>query len=554
MSFLARVAKRIADRVTGRGAGARTGTKSHAGGARVQGRYDAAQTSDENRRHWSMADGMSANAAHSPAVRQILRNRARYESQNNGYCKGLLRTRRNDVIGTGPRLQATAPEKFVAVDPDFGVVSEQKTPEGAASAVEARWIEWARLIGLADKLRVAEETDARDGECFGVMITNPALPDTGPQLDLRLYEADQVATPDLWWNDPHAVDGIRFDASGNPVEYHFLRAHPGDLIGDAQTYDKVPARAVIHWFDPDRPNQARGVPALAAALPLYAQLRRYTLATLTAAEVAAMISGIMKTKLPPEYNGPPNPTAQPTQRPTFDRVELERGALLSLPEGWEADAFDPAQPVAGFGEFRKEILTESGAAVNAPRNIATKSSAEYNYSSARLDHIPYRADAAIVRERRERLVLERLFRAWLREALLIPGYLPANLPPADRWTCAWQWDGTPSIDPVKDATADDIGLKNGTRNLSDVLSAQGKNWEEHLRQRAREIALARKLETENGLPPGTLYPIEPMTATPVQPLPDPEDQPDAEPAAAATGGGPGPARRATATAGRGRSR
>src|SRR5581483_6252940 len=71
----------------------------------LRARYDAALTSDNNRRHWGHADGLSANAANSIAVRRILRNRARYEVANNSYARGIVLTLANDVIGTGPRLQ-----------------------------------------------------------------------------------------------------------------------------------------------------------------------------------------------------------------------------------------------------------------------------------------------------------------------------------------------------------------------------------------------------------------------------------------------------------------
>ncbi len=71
----------------------------------LRGRYDAAVTSDDNRRHWMNADGLSADAANSSDVRRILRNRARYEIANNSYAKGIVLTLANDVIGTGPRLQ-----------------------------------------------------------------------------------------------------------------------------------------------------------------------------------------------------------------------------------------------------------------------------------------------------------------------------------------------------------------------------------------------------------------------------------------------------------------
>ncbi len=71
----------------------------------IRARYDAAATTDANRKHWANADGLSADAAASPEVRRILRNRARYEAANNSYAAGIVATLANDVVGTGPRLQ-----------------------------------------------------------------------------------------------------------------------------------------------------------------------------------------------------------------------------------------------------------------------------------------------------------------------------------------------------------------------------------------------------------------------------------------------------------------
>jgi hypothetical protein len=45
----------------------------------LHAKYDAAQTTRENLRHWAMADGLSADAAASSEVRKTLRQRARYE-------------------------------------------------------------------------------------------------------------------------------------------------------------------------------------------------------------------------------------------------------------------------------------------------------------------------------------------------------------------------------------------------------------------------------------------------------------------------------------------
>ena len=71
----------------------------------VRARFDAAQTTPDNRKHWSNADALVADAAASAEVRRTLRNRARYEVANNSYARGIVLTLANDVIGTGPRLQ-----------------------------------------------------------------------------------------------------------------------------------------------------------------------------------------------------------------------------------------------------------------------------------------------------------------------------------------------------------------------------------------------------------------------------------------------------------------
>src|SRR5262245_63903079 len=96
----------------------------------VRGRYDAASTTDDNRRHWANADGLSANAANSPDVRRVLRNRARYEVANNSYARGIVLTLANDVVGTGPRLQML-------------------TDDGEANRrIEQGFASWAKAIGL----------------------------------------------------------------------------------------------------------------------------------------------------------------------------------------------------------------------------------------------------------------------------------------------------------------------------------------------------------------------------------------------------------------------
>jgi lambda family phage portal protein len=460
---------------------------------RPRASFDAAKTTDENRNHWANADALGANAAANPGVRATLRNRSRYEAANNGYVGGMIRGRANATIGVCPRLQLTLPGDPAAPGPGADPLD---APEGPARKVERLWCLWADAVGLADKLRVMDRSETREGETFAVLGDNPALADLtgGVRFDFKVVEADQVSTPNFDPMMPGAVDGVEFDGWGNPTYYHVLRYHPGEWLTwnwavMPWEYDRLPAWRVLHVYDWDRAGQRRGVPALSAGLPLAAILRRYTLASLGAAELAAMIAGVIESDLPADGSEAPEIEA-------MDRVPFARNALLTMPAGQTAKAFPPAQPAPSYKEFKSEILTEMGRGVDAPRNTATGSSADYNYSSGRLDKIPEQQGYQIRRDRWRRLVLDVLFRNWAAEASLLPGYLPDGLPPVAEWNWGWRWDGFGSIDPVKDATAGEILLASGQTTLERVCAERGDDWEEVLRQQAREM----KLRDALGLP------------------------------------------------------
>lgn len=448
--------------------------------ARVKGAYDAAATTKENEKHWANADSLSANAAQDPYTRQVLRDRARYECDNSGYAGGLVEGLANDLVGTGPRLQLSIP----------GVDRE------VTRAVEVAFANWARAANFAEDLRVLHMTKVRDGEGFALLTNNPALPASGltpVTLDLGLYEAEQIADPWYVGWDPLYLDGIRRDKQGNPIEYSFLESHPGGMNAwRALKAAKFPAASVCHWYKPLRPGQGRGITTLVAGLPLFAQLRRYTLATLGAAELAAMLAGVMKTTTAVEDGG--DVTVE-----SMDTVELARNALLTLPAGWDATQFKPEQPVSTYGDFKTEILNEIGRGCQVPLNFISGNSSNYNFSSAKLDERMLFRMIRVERSRMRYRVLDPVFLAWLPEAALC-GALPAVLcrefngrtqlvPPVSSWAWDWHFDGFVSIDPHKDAQTDELELRTGATTLAEVCARKGLDWEEVARQRAREVSL-----------------------------------------------------------------
>jgi len=118
----------------------------------VRAKFDAAQTTPDNRKHWANADHLSADAAATPDVRRTLRNRARYEVANNSYARGIVLTLANDVIGTGPRLQML-----------LGDGQNAK----ANRTIEAEFPRWAKAVGLAEKLRTMRQARLHEAHLHG---------------------------------------------------------------------------------------------------------------------------------------------------------------------------------------------------------------------------------------------------------------------------------------------------------------------------------------------------------------------------------------------------
>lgn len=426
--------------------------------------YDAARTTTDNSRHWANADALSADEANSPFVRHALRNRARYEAQeNNSYAKGMCLTLANDTIGTGPRLQMLTRDRDV---------NQQ---------IERRWESWARKIQLASKLRTMRLAKAIDGETFAMMVTNERV-DNPVQLDVVPIEAEQISTPRSMIGR-NAVDGIEFDRFGNPTIYHLLKQHPGgSAMMSTADFDPIPASSMLHMYRRDRPGQHRGIPEITPALPLFAQLRRFTLATIAAAETAAEFAAVMRS------TGPA--IEDPADVDAMQAIEIEMRSMLSLPKGWDISQLKAEHPSTTYEMFRNAILNEIARCLNMPFNIAAGNSAGYNFASGRLDHQMYFKSIDVERSEWVLFLLDRLLSAWFDEAAMVAGVIPDGLGAVSELPHTWHWDGREHVDPVKEANAQGTRLANGTTTIPAEYAREGKDWEVEQERQAEALGIA----------------------------------------------------------------
>ena len=449
-------------RIFGRGSSA----SSSSGAPRrvvIRAKYDAAAKTPANAKHWAGADGYSPVAALSDAVRKTLRERCRYEIANNSYAKGIVSTLANDLVGTGARLQLTIDDREVS------------------SRLEAAWDAWSNEVRLAEKMRLLRTGRAESGEVFAILARNEAL--KGPiKLDLRLVESEQVAS-------------IEYDDFGNPRRYFVLKEHPGNTGQSASTGAAamaaleshgrwIDAASVIHYYRAERPGQVRGIPDIVPALYLFGQLRRYTMAVIECAETAANYAGVLYTDSPA--------SGESDDVDPMDTIEVERNSFLTMPAGWKLAQLKAEQPTTTYEMFKNEILNEVARCLNMPFNVAAGNSSKYNYASGRLDHQVYHKSLRIEQQVMADTVLDRVFVAWMAEAILISGLVPPALR-GSAFPHEWMWDGHEHVDPLKEANAQAKRLENGTTTLASEYAKQGKDWETELRQRAREIALMEEL-------------------------------------------------------------
>jgi lambda family phage portal protein len=472
-----------------RGRPIRSTPKAQRNGLTPLSRYEAAQNEPGSRSHWAGADDFGPKNANNPVVRSIIRRRARYERDNDPHLNGLTKTLAHDLIGTGPRLQLNADSESYA----------------SARLVEKSFAGWCRASKFADKLRLMREVRPVDGEAFALMVSNPKLP-APVKLDLRIVESELCATPFYSTAGIPGItaltDGIEFDSFGNPTFYHFLREHPGDQLGFALGFDRVPAKYVLHWFRPFRPGQARGVCEFAASLTIGAQTRRYAAAVLGSAELQASISGVMETDMPAD--GGAGPTFE-----TMEEVDVPRQGLMTLPSGYKAKPFETNQPTGTYTQYVAAKREEMGRPVLAPYNVISGNSSGYNYSSGRLDHVPYQRYVWVERDSLRQILLDRVFLAWVEEAAAV-GLIPDDLPAINLWDWEWNWDAFGSIDPLKDSAAaeSDLQLKLTTR--AEQCAARGLYWRDVIDQLAVEEEYIRS----KGMDPAIIQAPKPAFAAP----------------------------------------
>jgi hypothetical protein len=460
-----------------------------ASGVMLRGHYDAAKTTKDNREHWKPARGETPLQVNTYKTRSTLADRAQYEVDNNAYCSGMISTLAKDTIGyTAPKLQV------LTVSPTMNTF------------IEGEWLKYSEheLVNLPAKWRLLDETKRIQGDSFLVFYTDNELEsDIGHSLNCHIIAGKRVHDPYLSMfgqldGDILNDDGVIVDTrKGRPIEYKILPIET-ELYGYHSAYQPqtVSAENVLQWFNPRRPGQFRGVCEIAPVLDLFGQLRRIGTATLTAAEFASMLAGVLKTS---------NPATEAAKMTDWAEYKMTKGMLISVPDGWDVTQFKSEQPTTSQQMFVNLVLREIGRILDMPFGIISGDSSAYNYSSMRMDVQGYLAQIRFDRHQLRIRGIDPYFKAWIKEfALRHP--IVMQLLADSGIPHTWHFANRPSVNPKDEADAYNVQLQNNSITLAEIYAERGMDWEEQLEQRAKET----KVLKDKGLIQSNSAPVAPV--------------------------------------------
>jgi len=435
------------------------------------------------------------------ATRVELLKLARHMYRNVGLIKGAVDSIATYSIGPGLRPQ------YRGADQDFGRLCEEYWRDVVVPSPEVTGrMTWTDML-----LALSRSIDV-DGDVFVIMTEKGKL---------QIVEGHRVCEGD----DYGTSDGVFLGKLGEPTGY---------LVQTGELYRKLGADTVIHLMELERPDQIRGGSSLARALNHVRDLKMLGEFEKDALKLQGSIAAVITTDQGDELAGQGGffgtVQAQDTGEPTIAREEITSSATIPrLSPGEKIEMIGPNRPHAGFEPFAKFLIRDVAMGLGLP--------VEFVYDPASVGGAGMRFIVAKAQrrfEQRQRLLIDRFCnRAW---RFFIGGAIAnGDLPAVEDYAkVTWQTPKSLTVDAGREAQQAREDYKAGLSSLQDYFGELGQDWEEQVRQIAKEREFVASIGT---VAPQTdvAAPVEVVKEapaidepTPVNPEKDPNAGPDAE--------------------------
>lgn len=451
--------------------------------------------------------------------------RARDLGRNHPVIAGAIDRRAESVVGAKIRLEAQPSFEALGLDAEWA--------DEWSTTTEAKFTVWGQDYRFLCDAHMQStfggmvETAYRhwwvDGDALAVI---KMLPRGGKyQTAIELIDPDRLTNPDgvadntLLSNGNKIVQGVELDRNGAAVAFHFRVTHPASTGFDTDTFrweriarfGKTGRPQVVHAYKRQRAAQRRGISRIVASIQRIKQFDRYDKAEIEAALLNAVMAAVVESPLPTadvapalapadeEADGSSWSYAAQFAYRLKNKIKGVGTRITHLLPGEKLTFQRAERPSQNYPEFQATGLRSIAANFGLSYAQLSQNWADINYSSAR----------TMLNEIWRGLIHDRwmftqsfctpIYAAWLEEAVAIGEVkVPGRAMNFYKWRpelcmCEWMGPGRGSIDPLKEATANEFELNAGTTNLSMIADSNGTDHRIVLLGQARDKRLREKL-------------------------------------------------------------
>lgn len=406
----------------------------------------------------------------------------------------LLRERSHDLIRNNPHARS-AKVKICSHAVGTGLIPQADTgDDGLNKRIDAAFERFCDECDSAGQLdfygiqRMGVESMFESGAALVRRRTRRASDGLHVPLQYQVLEPDHI---DLGKEENGSggvtIQGIARDAIGALAGYWLFTQHPGAVTQNFRTGNFtskfIPATEVIHAYPHERPGQEHGVPFLAPAMMLLRDMDEYNEAEILRAKVQACLAvSITQPEDPDGHTVAPSGTEQGTGK----RIEYVRPAMFVYGKPGEVVDFKAPAGHASFAEFMKLEQHLMAIAVGMFYAQLTGDLSSVNWSSFRAGDRDFRAMIEAFRWLCVvPMLCDRLWQ-WFIDAAWLAGIIPVQ-----NYRVTWTPPQFMSVDPLKDAAADEADMANGTLLWDESVARRGNDPNKHFE---KLIARQKKLD------------------------------------------------------------
>lgn len=397
-----------------------------------------------------------------------LRDRSRDLTRNNPYAAKAVSAWVNNLVGDGITPRPVSKNEKVnaevkAIWPDFAA---QCDADGQLDFNGMQVLAAREMVEAGEVLTRRRRRRASDGL---------AVP-----LQLQILEADLIDSSRTGTTTTGnvAIQGVEFDQLGKRANYWLFSEHPGNnfitSLGAGFDSKPIPADQIIHLYEKQR-TQVRGVPWGASVIRALRDFEDYTFAEGIRKKTESSVVGVVLGFENEEQGVAPSITDS-----RGNKVEQFEPGLFAYARGGKDIKFNTPGVSGGYPEYGKFTLKGVAAGYRLPYAVLSADQGDTNFSGDRSGLVEFRRLVGALQWHLFIPVWCQPVWDWFCEAAYLAGRISEPRVPVEWSPPEFAW-----VDPYKDALAELLAIRAGTRTWAQCVQGRGRNPDEQLAEIAK---------------------------------------------------------------------